>query len=211
MLMILLAYLMIAPSGARFSLDRWLALRRARRLGLAEPTVQPSSSANFAARLIQVHFCMIYFAGGTSKLLGSMWWNGTALNQVLLNPLYAPMESPFYYQSLKFLAGHRWLWETFTAAGNVFTLGLELSFIFLIWDQRWRWFLLSCSVLLHTGIGLFMGLTTFSIVMLIMLSSFIPPGLVLTLLGQLSQQISSLSRRRLKPAAEPVEKLVLSR
>ena len=108
MLLILLGYLLIAPTGAVFSMDRWLAVRRARRLGLPDPAVEPSVRANFAIRLIQVHFCLIYFASGTSKLLGSMWWNGTAMNQVLLNPMFTPLDSPVFYNTLKFLAGSRW-------------------------------------------------------------------------------------------------------
>src|SRR5262249_49300377 len=96
MMMIALLYLNVGPSGAALSLDRWLQKRRARRLGEPEPAVEPSRVANFAIRLTQVHFCIIYLATGTSKLLGTSWWSGTALNLVLLNPSFAPMDSALY-------------------------------------------------------------------------------------------------------------------
>ena len=52
-------------------------------------------SANFATRLIQINFCLIYFAAGTSKLLGTSWWNGTAPNRFLLNYSFAPFDVPY--------------------------------------------------------------------------------------------------------------------
>ena len=210
MLLLVLGYLLFAPTGAVFSLDRWLAVRRARRLGLPEPRVVPSVAANFAVRLIQVHFCMIYFAGGTSKLLGSSWWNGTAVSQVMLNPLFAPMESPAYYYTLKFLAGQRWLWELVMTVGNLFTLSLELSFLFLIWDRRWRPLLMCCSIIMHVGIGIFMGLTTFSIIMMIMLISFFSPASVRMLLLQVGDLLAMLRRKRTVVEREPDEKLVMT-
>ena len=64
-------YLMIGPSGAAYSLDRWLAARRAgtrlRRRGA-------DVSGNIAIRLIQIHMCVIYFFAGLGKLHGESWW-----------------------------------------------------------------------------------------------------------------------------------------
>jgi hypothetical protein len=211
MLLILLGYLLIAPTGAVFSMDRWLAVRRARRLGLPDPAVEPSARANFAIRLIQLHFCVIYFASGTSKLLGSMWWNGTAMNQVLLNPMFTPLDSPVFYNTLKFIAGSRWVWELFATAGTLFTLALEISFVFLIWDRRWRWLLMLGSILLHMGIGLLMGLTTFSIVMLVMLVSFMSPQSVRLIAGEYASFASGLFKKRAEGRGGEARELVMSR
>jgi hypothetical protein len=197
MIMIALLYLLIAPSGATLSMDRWLEKWRARRRGQLIPPVEPSYSANFATRLIQVHFCIIYLATGTSKLLGTTWWSGTALNVVMLNPSFAPMDNALYFRAMKFLASHRPLWETVMTAGIAYTLLVEISFAFLVWDQRWRWVMVCCSIGLHTGIGLFMGLTTFSLLMMVMVLSFIPPEQVRALLESLED---ALSRRLAKRA-----------
>ena len=60
-------------------------------------------------------------------------------------------------------------------AGCVFTLFLELAFPFLVWYPRWRWVMMAGAVLLHTGIGILMGLTMFSTLMILLVASFLPP------------------------------------
>lgn len=211
MMMILLLYLVIGPSGATYSVDRWLQKWWARRRGLPEPPVQPSYLANFTIRLIQVHFCIIYLASGTSKLLGSTWWSGTSLNLVMLNPSFAPMEWAPYYYLMKSLATHRWLWESVMSMSIVFTLLLEVGFVFLIWDMRWRWAVICGSVMLHTGIALFMGLTTFSLMMIIMLASFIPPETIRGFVDQIGQRLRRQSKALGPPQPSPAGELVLSR
>ena len=58
-------YLMLGPCGARYSIDRLWRLRRG-----APTEVPPSSAANLAIRLIQVHMCIIYLFSGIGKLQG---------------------------------------------------------------------------------------------------------------------------------------------
>jgi hypothetical protein len=200
MMMIVLFYLLIGPSGAALSVDSWLRKRRERRQGLEPQDAPPSVAANFAIRLIQVHFCIIYFASGTSKLLGTTWWSGTALNLVMLNAEFAPMNHWWYYQGLKFLAGHRWMWETFMAVQIVGTILMEVGLPFLIWNPRCRWALICGSVLLHTGIAVFMGLTTFSLIMICIVASFIPPEVIKQLAGRVSEQASRLLASRTEAA-----------
>jgi hypothetical protein len=176
-----LLYLMIAPCGAALSVDRWLKVRRDKqRLGpnYVPAPPEPLVSACFAMRLIQINFCLIYFAAGTSKLLGTSWWNGTAPNRFLLNYSFAPFDVEYYVKMLKFLASHRWMWETFGAIGVVFTLFTELGFSFLVWNRRTRWVMVSCAVLFHTQIALLMGLVTFSLMMLALVLAFVPPECV---------------------------------
>jgi hypothetical protein len=177
MVALLLLYLMIGPSGAALSLDRWLARRRAKRAG--EPfqdNPPPSSSATFVLRLLQIHFCMIYLASGTSKLQGPAWWSGTAIWQTLSNYEFGGPRGPLTHELLVQLAQQRWLWELVVGGGCLFTLALELSLPYLIWIRSWRWLMMIGSVLLHTGIALSMGgLGTFSLAMLAMLLAFMPP------------------------------------
>jgi hypothetical protein len=190
-----LFYLMIAPCGAALSLDRWLKVRRERqRLGskyVPQPP-EPMISATFATRLIQINFCIIYFAAGTSKLLGTSWWNGTAPNGFLLNYSFAPFDVPKYVEFLQWLVKHRWMWELFGAVGVIGTLFLELGFSFLVWNRRMRWFMVCGAVLFHTMIALLMGLVTFSLMMLAMVLAFVPPEAVRQTLeswGELARQI----------------------
>ena len=56
-------YLMVGPSGAAFSVDRWLqAPQQVRQL-----TTDPSIGANIAIRLLQVHMCVIYLVLGSRE------------------------------------------------------------------------------------------------------------------------------------------------
>lgn len=188
MMTICLLYLMIGPSGAAFSLDRWLAGRPARRRGetLADP--EPCVSANLALRLMQVHFCFIYMAAGLSKLLGSSWWNGTALWWTVANYEFAPLSYPWYLAGLRWLCEHRWLWESAMTAGVVYTLALEISFPFLVWIGRLRGVMVSGAVLLHTGIAFTMGLVGFGLLMLALVLAFIPAAAVRELFCRTRQQ-----------------------
>src|SRR5262249_51452476 len=145
MISLLLLYLLLGPAGAALSLDRLLArYRKARNalahhkpVPLAPPT--PSASANVALRLLQIHFCIIYLASGTSKLQGAAWWNGTAIWQTWTNYEFAPPKLALWTPFMHFLTDHRWLWETVMVAQAKFTLVLEIGLPFVIWYPRWRW------------------------------------------------------------------------
>ncbi len=203
MMNLLLIYLTIGPSGAVLSVDRWWERRRARALGVALPPPAPSVSANVALRLMQVNFCIIYMDAGLAKLQGSAWWNGTALWGTLANDTFAPLTVAWYYRSLAFLARHRWLWELAMSAGSLFTVALEIGLPFFIWLPRWRPKMVCAAVLLHTGIGLTMGLTPFGLMMLCLLFSFVPPEGVHYLLDRIRRLAGPLaaSRDRVEPAS----------
>ena len=132
----LLLYLVIGPSGAALSVDRYLSVARSRRWRrgpsggflaefLAPP---PSASANFALRLMQIHFCIIYAASGLSKLQGAAWWNGTALWGTMANPEFNPVDSWLYHSFLVFLCQNRVLWEIVMTGGSISTVALEIAF-----------------------------------------------------------------------------------
>ena len=213
MMIVTLMYLMIGPCGAKFSVDRLIERwRQRKRLGKVLP-VEPSVSANFALRLIQIHFCFIYMASGMSKLLGGLWWNGTAIYYTLANWSFAPMTVGIYMHGLVFLCQHRWLWELFMTGGSWFTLFMELGLPFLIWSRRMGWVMVTGSVLLHFGIGMLMGLACFSLFMMTMVSSWIPPEAVDRLVANLGEFFRGLwrARPRLQAAAEKRGELVLTR
>jgi hypothetical protein len=217
MMNICMIYLIIGPSGAAYSLDRWIAKRRAeaelerlRRTGGDTSAVQaflagpPASlAANFATRLFQVHFCFIYTASGLAKLKGPAWWNHTALWNTVANPEFSPTIFPPYRWLLMQLSQHRWLWELNMTAGVLFTLVLEISFVFLIWRPRLRPYVVTAGILFHTGIAIFMGLNVFSLFMMVLLMAYIPPAAVRYWL-EVSQGRLFTLRSAAKPALVPV-------
>lgn len=201
MMMILLLYLMLGPSGAACSVDRLIArwwhrakprvVNRWRALlrlpALAANSIQPASysanpqpivSANVAIRLLQIHLCIIYLVSGLTKLQGAQWWNGTAVWGTLANFEFAPMpftidQMQLYNDFLRWLGGYELFLDTFLTGACWFTLAFEIGYAFLIWRPRTRWLFLAGAITLHGFIGLLMGLKTFSLMMLVMNMGFL--------------------------------------
>jgi hypothetical protein len=193
---LMVGYLFTRPSARALSLDRLLWRRRQARLGGARAAVAADASSvsvNFAVRMMQIHFCVIYLGSGLSKLLGAAWWNGTAVWWTMVNYEFAPMNLRYYNEFLGFLARHRPLWELVMTGGVIYTLVVEIGFPFLVWNRRLRWLMVIGGVGLHTGIALTMGLTGFSLMMLILLLSFVPSDVVRRLLGLAADQIPGLA------------------
>jgi hypothetical protein len=161
----------------------------------ADPKVSPASStatgpapmisANFVIRLLQIHLCFIYGASGLSKLQGQSWWRGTAIWGTLANFEFAPMQFQWYNDVLRLLSLNRTFWEVFMTLGAFFTLFFEVGYPFLIWYPRTRWLMLFMAVILHGLIGLFMGLKTFSLMMLTMNLALLPPATIHWFLGKI--------------------------
>jgi hypothetical protein len=196
-----LAHLFAQPGTLALSLDRLLWRRRLSLTGVVPGDDTESSSATFALRMMQIHFCIIYLASGLSKLQGAAWWNGTAVWRTAANPELSALHLKYYHDFIVWLCQHRALWEVSMTASVAFTLALEISFPFLVWVPRLRWLMVIGSVLLHTGIALGMGLTIFSLMMLALLVSFIPAATVRQLLG-LAERVPSLVPA---PALAPAE------
>ena len=186
-------YLLFAPTGAALSLDR---LRQRRR---SPSGPEPSWAANVIIRMIQVHTCVIYLFAGLSKLQGARWWDGTAVWIVMMLPEFAPAD-------VGWLAGWgEWPWLIVSQLGVLLTLGLEISFVFLIWQRPLRPVLLFLAVLMHGGIGLFMGMGPFGAAMLTGCLSFVAPATLVRLLErgriQTGQQQPAPARDRRRRAA----------
>jgi hypothetical protein len=163
----LVMYLMLAPTGNAFSVDAWLRRRR----GLPEP--EPSVSANVAMRLIQLHMCVVYFFAGASKLAGSTWWDGYAMWLSVAN---------LEYQSIDMT----WLaeWPKTVAALTHISVLWELTYFALVWPKLSRPVVLMLAVGLHLGIALFLGMITFGLAMIIANVAFVSPTLVRAVLGR---------------------------
>src|SRR5262249_15676109 len=131
------------------------------------PEPQPLASANFAIRLMQVHLCLIYFISGVSKLLGPMWWGGTTVWHVLGNPEFAPMDLEIFRWMIRFIGQYQIVFDLCITGACYLTLAFEISYPYLIWRPSTRWLMLAGAIFLHGFIGLFMGLKTFSLMMLV--------------------------------------------
>jgi hypothetical protein len=117
-LVFLLLYLLIGPSGAALSVDGW---RRADR-GPA-----PSWTANVSLRLMQVHLAGFIFLVACAMLGSPFWWNGTALWSLEAQELSRPLDLAWLRNFPKLMNG----WT------HLFVL-INLLFPILVWNRLLR-------------------------------------------------------------------------
>jgi hypothetical protein len=162
-------YLMIGPCGAVYSLDRWLAKRRAGQGGDPPPA---TVSCNVTIRLIQVHMCIIYLFGGISKMRGDMWWDGTAVWYAISNLEYQSWD-------MTWMVRYPWLIATLSHI----TVFWEAYYCVLVWPRRTRPLALFVAVCVHGGIAMFLGMITFGLAMIFGNLAFVSPQAVDRVVG----------------------------
>ncbi len=152
-------------SGQALSLDRFLHLGRLKGKRGAQDCQHPPSSvaANIGLRLIQLHLVVIYASAGLSKLQGPEWWDGRAMEMIMLTPEFRRFD-------LVWLAAYPTCLNLATHTG----LLIELSYPVLIWVRKLRPLVLVAALLLHVGIDVLLGLTEFGIAMIAANLAFVP-------------------------------------
>ena len=171
-------YLALSPCGAAMSADCLIRKWWQRRKGL-DSTLAPVrfASARMASRLIQLHLCAIYFWSGFSKLKGPTWWTGEAMWNVIANQEYQTTD-------LTWMAWTPWL--PFLIAHV--TIAWEAFFIVLVWNRRLRPLVLAMGTAMHVGIGAFLGMWTFGLIMTFAYLSFADPDIWRTRIARLSSR-----------------------
>ena len=166
----LVVYLALAPCGKTWSIDRlwerWRIARLAVRCGRAPVYVAaaPVASARVVTRLLQIQVCVVYLFAGLGKLKGEAWWDGNAIWMAIANQEYQSAD-------LTWLCHFPWLINLLTH----FTVAWELTFVALVWRPRLRPVVLAAGILMHLGIGAFLGMWTFGLAMILSYLSFAPP------------------------------------
>jgi Vitamin K-dependent gamma-carboxylase len=150
-------YIMLAPSGAALSLDRFRANRsRFWEFPLRSPWV---------VRLMQVQLSVVYFAALWDKLQGTTWNDGTAVS-------YAMRISDVHrFPDLGFLIHSAFLSNVMTFG----TLVIEFSVAVFVWNRRLRPWVLLAGALLHLGIEYSIRVGFFSLGMLTLYLAFLEP------------------------------------
>jgi Vitamin K-dependent gamma-carboxylase len=169
-------FLMFAPAGAAFSLDRVIAIRR----GKQDAQIKPR--APWAQRIIQLELALLYLTSFFWKLKGHTWLNGTALYYVIHLHSIARFPLPHWMQSTAMLRVGSWL-----------TLALEFSLGTLIWSRRFRNPLLLLGLLFHLSIEYSFNLPLFEFDVLTAYILFVDPV-------DLEQWWGALRQRLGKPA-----------
>ena len=162
-------YLMVGPSGAAYSVDRWLKRRRAG----GQLAIEPSIGANIAIRLLQVHMCVIYLFSGIGKIKGGPWWDGGALMMALVSKEYQSLDATWLVH-----------YPLVVSALTHLTVFWEASYCVLVWPRLTRPIVLAIAVGVHLGIGAFLGMWTFGLAMIIGNLAFVSPWLVRRLIDR---------------------------
>jgi vitamin K-dependent gamma-carboxylase-like protein len=152
-------FLMFAPAGAAFSIDRLIRVRRKREGIEIEPR------APWAQRMIQFELALLYFASFLWKIKGAPWLDGTALFYVFQIHALRRFPLPGWTQQLWVLKFLTW-----------YTLALEFSLGVLIWFRPLRYPLLVLGLLLHLGIEYSLNIPMFEWDVLTAYVLFIDPA-----------------------------------
>lgn len=125
-------FLIFAPAGAAFSVDRLVRMWR----GKEPADLQPRSP--WAQRMIQLQLALMYLVAFLQKIKGAPWLEGTALFYVYhLDELRRfPLPSWFFHPMVLKL-------------GSWLALVLEFCLGVLIWVKKFRYPLLALGVLFH--------------------------------------------------------------
>jgi Vitamin K-dependent gamma-carboxylase len=156
-------YLMVGPSGAAYSVDRWLKRRKSGGALAIEPLI----GANVAIRLFQVHLCIVYLFSGLGKIVGAVWWDGRAIWGVIANLEYQSFD-------LTWLSAHPWIIALLTHV----TVFWETFYCALVWPRLTRPLVIAMAAGVHLGIGAFFGMWTFGLAMLTANLAFVSPWVV---------------------------------
>jgi hypothetical protein len=137
-------FLIFAPAGAAFSVDRLIHIRT----GKKDPATQPRSP--WAQRMIQFELALLYFVSFWWKSMGITWVNGTALYYVNQLQEVQRFPLPGWVQLPIVLKLGTWL-----------TLGLEFSLGVLIWFKELRYPLLLLGLLFHLCLEYWLNIPMF--------------------------------------------------
>lgn len=158
----LMFYLCLGPAGASWSLDRFLAVRKAVASGgrLAPP--RHTFMTTVSLHLLQVHLAMLYATFGAAKLMGDTWWRGMGVWWLMTRPESRLVD----------------LTHLPTFAINFWThaiVAFELGFAVLIWIRLARPLLLGLAVVMWGLTALLTGQVAFALAMFVANVSFCSP------------------------------------
>lgn len=115
-----------------------------------------------AIRLSQLQLCIIYGYSGLDKVQGAAWWKGEAMWYVFANPQMTHFNFAWiaHFPVLVVLATYSSLfWEVYFPA--------------VVWVPKLRYPALLMGVMIHLGIFIVMGLTSFAAMMILIYILFL--------------------------------------
>ncbi|MGH9703526.1 MAG: HTTM domain-containing protein [Candidatus Acidiferrales bacterium] len=156
LLSVLAFFMIFAPAGAAFSVDRWRRIRKGvegREVPLHSPWV---------LRLIQIQIAFMYFTTFYCKTRGTTWIDGTAV-----------------WYALHYVEGHRFAFPIHSLflikLLSWGTLVIEICIPLLVWFRELRYPVLIAGLCLHLGIEYAMTIPLFEWISIATYAVFIYP------------------------------------
>ena len=162
LLLISTLFIVLTPCGRSYSLDRWLALRRALKSGSPPP---PETGNLWGLRLIAIQLSMIYFWTACAKL----YWgflSGAGMELLVYN----------YYAGYDYASIPGFSALCFIAA--ITTVTLEFSLAFGLYIPKLRKYLMPAGIVLHILFYVLLPIRTFTLTMILLYLAFIPAASV---------------------------------
>ncbi len=158
LLVMAILFIALTPCGRSYSLDRWLALRRAKKLGLPPP----SEIGNlWGLRLIAIQLSVVYFWTAYEKL----YWGFLSGER---------MELLFY----NYYAGYDYAsilgFSALCCIVAITTVILEFLLAFGLYIPRFHKYLMPVGIVLHVLFYLLLPIRTFTLAMILLYLAFIP-------------------------------------
>jgi hypothetical protein len=129
----------------------------------------PSSAANLAVRLVQIHFALAVVATALHKLQSGDWWSGIAY--------WFPLHRPFEMDERKILVARSSATASlfFMSMAEYLQLAWQLAFPVFAFRQRWRWLLLGGAVAAWVGMAYIYRVPTFGPLYVVACLSYLTP------------------------------------
>lgn len=160
--------LALCSCGAALSLDQ----RRRTGSFWSAQTLAP-----WPIRLMQVQLTLIYLVSVQAKLTGKFWADGSAVFYTWrTDGRWSLVPTP------EWLANNAILVNALTWG----TLLIELAIAVLVWNRRWRPWVLAAGVVMHLTMMLNMNVGFFSLAMFLLYLAFVPPETVQALPDKLT-------------------------
>ena len=164
-------FIALTPYGRSYSLDRWLALRRALKTGLPPP---PEVGNLWGLRLIAIQLSMVYFWTAYEKL----YWgflSGDRIEFLVYN----------YYAGYNYASIPGFSALCFVIA-NI-TVILEFLLSFGLYIPKLRKYLMPVGIVLHILFYVLLPIHTFTLTMILLYLAFIPAASVHRFIGDIHE------------------------
>jgi hypothetical protein len=187
LLAIVALILALSCCGAALSLDQ----RRRTGSFWSAQTLAP-----WPIRLMQVQLSLIYVVSVQAKLSGKFWTEGSAASYTWrTDGRWALLPAP------EWLSANAVLVNAVTWG----TLLIELAIAVLVWNRRWRPWVLAAGVVMHVTLMVNMNVTFFSLAMFVLYLAFVPWEAVQSMPGKLKTRWRNRRRSSASPAQQPID------